>query len=183
MIKTLHAHGFIDREPGRHVQSGSDSLGQNCQIWTNLGSPVRWRRLTALRTIAMDEFSDIWIDQCDAAREIRDDWGTQKALGYLVGKKLVNYIRAADSDPSRAGNVPKFAAEIRQIFTDEELRAHFATATRIGVTGHVCTEEQYKTMRDAGAFDEDVVTGATDAILSERARAFLLGGAALDDLR
>jgi hypothetical protein len=51
------------------------------------------------------------------------------------------------------------------------------------VTGHVCTEEQYETMRDAFAFDEDVVTGATDAILFERARALLLGGEALDDLR
>jgi len=68
-------------------------------------------------------------------------------------------------------------------FTDEELQAYFATATRIGVTGHVCTEEQYETMRDAGAFDEDVVTGATDALLFERARELLLGGAALDDLR
>ena len=42
----------------------------------------------------MDEFSDIWIEQCDAAREIRDGWGTRKALGYLVGEKLLNYIRA-----------------------------------------------------------------------------------------
>jgi hypothetical protein len=56
-------------------------------------------------------------------------------LGYLVGEKLVNYIRAADSDPSWEANVPKFAAEIRQIFTDEELKAYFATAPRIGVTG------------------------------------------------
>jgi hypothetical protein len=36
-------------------------------------------------------------------------------------------------------------------------------------------------MRDAGAFGEDVVTGATDAILFERARALLLGSAASDD--
>ena len=46
----------------------------------------------------MDEFSNIWIEQCDAARGIRDDWGTRKALGYLVGEKRLNYIRAADSD-------------------------------------------------------------------------------------
>jgi len=38
-------------------------------------------------------------------------------------------------------------------------------------------------MRDAGAFDEDAVTGAADAILFERARALLLGAAALDDRR
>jgi len=110
----------------------------------------------------MDEFSNIWIEQCEAARGIRDDWGTRKALGYLVGEKLLNYIHAADSDPSWEVNVPKFAAEIRQIFTDDELQAYFASATRIGVNGHVCTEAQYETMRDAGAFDDDVVTGATD---------------------
>jgi|SRR5271167_503001 len=92
----------------------------------------------------MDEFTNIWIEQCDAARGIRDDWGSRKALGYLVGEKLLNYIRAADSDPSWEANVPKFAAEIRQIFTDEELQAYFATATRIGATGHVCTEEQIR---------------------------------------
>jgi hypothetical protein len=79
--------------------------------------------------------------------------------------------------------VPKFAAEIRQIFLDEELRTYFTTATRVGVAGHVCTEEQYETMRDAGAFHEDVVTGAADALLFERARALLLGGATSDDLR
>jgi nucleotidyltransferase-like protein len=96
---------------------------------------------------------------------------------------MVTYIRAADSDPSWQANVPKVAAEIHQIFSDEELHSYFATATRIGVTGHVCTEEQYETMRDAGAFDEDVVTDAADALLFERARALLFGGATSDDLR
>ena len=126
----------------------------------------------------MDEFSDIWIEQCEAARDIRDAWGTRKALGYLVGEKLLNYIRAADSDPSWAAKVPLFAAEIRRIFTTEELRAYFATTTRVGPAAHVATEEQYQTMRDAGAFDDDVVSGAADAILFERARMLLLGGAA-----
>jgi hypothetical protein len=44
---------------------------------------------------------------------------------------------------------------------------YFATATRVGVAGHVCTESQYETMRDAGAFNENVVSGATDALLFE----------------
>lgn len=29
----------------------------------------------------MDEFANIWIEQCEAARDIRDAWGTKKALG------------------------------------------------------------------------------------------------------
>jgi len=63
-------------------------------------------------------------------------------------------------------------------FTTDELREYFATTTRVGLAAHVATEEQYQTMRDAGAFDDDVVRGATDAILFERARLLLLGGAA-----
>ena len=125
----------------------------------------------------MNEFSDIWIEQCEAARDIRNAWGTRKALGYLVGEKLLNYVRASDSDPSWAAKLPLFAAEIKRIFTAEELRAYFATTTRVGPAAHVATEEQYETMRDAGALDDDVVSGAADAVLFERARVLLLDGA------
>ena len=101
----------------------------------------------------------------------------RKALGYLIGEKLLNYIRASDSDPSWAAKLPLFAAEISRIFTTEEVRAYFATTTRVGPAAHVATDEQYQTMRDAGAFDDDVVSGAADAVLFERARVLLVGGA------
>lgn len=126
----------------------------------------------------MDDFSNIWIEQREAARGIQDAWGTRKAIGYLVGEKLLNYIEAADSDPSWEAHLPQFAAEIRQIFTSEELRTYFATTTRVGAAGHASTDEQYQTMRNAGVLDDDAVTGAADAILFERARALLLGGTA-----
>ena len=123
----------------------------------------------------MDDVSNIWIDQCEAARDIRDAWGTQKALGYLLGEKLLNFIRASDANPSWAAKLPLFAAEIEGMFTRNELQTYFATTTRVGAAAHVCTEEQYETMRDAGAFGKDVPTGAADAILFERARELLLG--------
>jgi hypothetical protein len=123
----------------------------------------------------MDDFADIWMEQCEAAREIRSAWGTPKALGYLVGEKFLNYMRVSDSDPSWAAKLPLFAAEIRRIFTNEELRQYFATTTRVGALAHAATQEQYDTMRDAGAFDDDAVTGAAEAILFERAREMLLG--------
>lgn len=126
----------------------------------------------------MDEFSDIWIEQCDAAREVRDAWGIRKALGYLVGEKLLNYIRASDSDPSWAEKLPLFVAEVTRIFTAEELREYFATTTRVGPAAHVATDEQHVTMRNAGAFGDDVVSGAGDAILFERARVLSMGRAA-----
>ena len=58
--------------------------------------------------------------------------GSVKAFGYLVGEKLLNYIRASDSDPSWAEKLPLFVAEVQQIFTAEELRGYFATTTRVG---------------------------------------------------
>lgn len=76
-----------------------------------------------------------------------------RTLGYLVGEKLLHYIHVADSDPSWDANVPKFVAEIRQIFTNAELQGYFATAARVGVAGQVCTEEQYATtLGDATPF-------------------------------
>ena len=123
----------------------------------------------------MDEFSDIWIEQCEAARDIREAWGPKKALGYLIGEKLLNHIRAADSGPEWAEKLPLFVAEIKRIFTTDELRRYFATTTRVGAAGHVARDDEYETMRDAGMFDNDVVSGAADAILFERACVLVLG--------
>jgi hypothetical protein len=125
----------------------------------------------------MDEYSDIWIEQCDAARDIRDAWGTNKALGYLIGEKLLNYLRASGSRSDWAEKIPLFAEEIKRIFTDEELKTSFATTTRVGSAAHVATDGEYELMREAGMFDDDVLSGAADAILFERARALLLGAA------
>lgn len=86
----------------------------------------------------MDEFSDIWIEQCEAARDIREAWGPKKALGYLIGEKLLNHIRAADSGPEWAEKLPLFVAEIKRIFTTDELRRYFATTTRVGAAGQSC---------------------------------------------
>ena len=35
----------------------------------------------------MSEPHKIWIEQCEAARGIEEEFGTQKALDYLVGEK------------------------------------------------------------------------------------------------
>jgi hypothetical protein len=122
----------------------------------------------------MDDFSDIWIEQCEAARDIREAWGAKKALVYLIGEELLNHVRAADSQREWAEKLPLFVAEIKRIFTADELRRYFATTTRVGVAGHVASDEEYETMREAGMFDSDVISGAADAILFERARALVL---------
>ena len=52
----------------------------------------------------------------------------------------------------------------------QSVNGTFATTTRVGPAAHVATDEQYLTMRNAGALGDDVVNGAAEAILFERAR-------------
>ena len=44
------------------------------------------------------EFHKIWIDQCAATENIRDHFGPQDALGYLIGEKLFTFLWAAERD-------------------------------------------------------------------------------------
>ena len=64
----------------------------------------------------MKEPHKIWIDQCEAARGIEDDHGTQKSLEYLIGEKLLNFLEAAETDADIRVEIPAFVAEIKTIF-------------------------------------------------------------------
>jgi hypothetical protein len=123
----------------------------------------------------MRELHKIWIEQCEAARDIRDAFGLQKALGYLIGEKLLNFLRATEEDAAFAGEVPSFAAEIKDIFGRDEIRTYLDTVHGVGPLGHVATDEVYEDMREAGAIDEDPVAWAAGVLLIERAKELLLG--------
>ena len=45
----------------------------------------------------------VWIGQCEAARRIEDDFGTDKALDYLIREKFLNFLEAAETDPDLSG--------------------------------------------------------------------------------
>lgn len=122
----------------------------------------------------MTDFHKIWIDQCEAARDIREAFGVQKALGYLVGEKLLNFVEAADQDLDLAAELSTFVAEIRTIFQPSEIRAYLEGVHRVGPLGHVCDDETYEQMRDAGAVDEDPVEWAREILLVERVKKLLL---------
>ncbi len=123
----------------------------------------------------MREFHKIWIEQCEAAQDIREGFGVQKALGYLIGEKFLNFLRAAKQDAAFAGEVASFVAEIKEIFDREEIRTYLDNVQRVGALGHVATDEAYEEMREGGAIDEDPVWWAEDILLIERAKELLLG--------
>jgi len=124
----------------------------------------------------MHEFADI----LDTAmrRRTRDprSVGHQEGAGISDRRKAVEPHSRVRFGSRLAATLPLFATEVRPIFTEEQLATYFATTTRVGPAAHVATEEQYRTMREAGALDDDVVRGAADAVLFERARILLFGG-------
>ena len=58
----------------------------------------------------------IWIEQCEAARTIRERFGLQAAFDYAVGEKLMNFASAAAEHPAFARELPRFVSEVRSMF-------------------------------------------------------------------
>ena len=70
------------------------------------------------------EFHKIWMDQCAAAEDVRENFGLKNALDYLIGEKLLTFLMVSEEDPKFAGELPAFVREIRRLFTDSEIREY-----------------------------------------------------------
>lgn len=70
------------------------------------------------------EFHKIWIDQCTVSEDIRERFGLQNALDYLIGEKLFTFVMASEQDPEFAAELPAFVAEIRRLFAAGEVREY-----------------------------------------------------------
>jgi hypothetical protein len=76
-------------------------------------------------------FQDVWKQQCEAARSIRVQHGILSALDYLIGEKLMIYADTAVTRPEFARELPRFVAEIRDIFSGEEIRHYLDHLARM----------------------------------------------------
>ena len=121
------------------------------------------------------DFHKIWIEQCKAARGIEAEFGTDKALKYIVEEKFIDFLEAAETDPKFRAEIPAFVAEIKKIFDPWQLRE--------------CLDEVRQTEPfDPDDYEEDVDPEdiemdrkadlrrcAADLLLVERAKEWLLG--------
>jgi hypothetical protein len=73
-------------------------------------------------------FCEIWKEQCGAARQVEDEFGTQKALDYLIGEKFLNFLEAAETDAAFRAEIPAFVAEIKTIFEHWQLTEYLEVA-------------------------------------------------------
>ena len=74
------------------------------------------------------KFSEIWIEQCQAARDILSESGVIQALDYLVGDKFLKFVEAAEDDAEFREELPAFTAEISTIFEPWQLADYFEQA-------------------------------------------------------
>ena len=72
----------------------------------------------------------VWIEQCEAARTIRERFGLEAAFDYAVGEKLMNFASAARDHPAFARELPRFVSEVRRLFSADEIRTHLERLER-----------------------------------------------------
>ena len=116
------------------------------------------------------KFHEIWIEQCDAAQEIKLRYGLKAAFDYIVAEKLLNF--AAASDPEFARELPRFIAQVKGLFTPQEIR------TQLDRIGHELREydadiEEGDNFSKADELrEEDELIIESPAAAAERARQF-----------
>ncbi len=124
----------------------------------------------------MTEQQKIWIEQCEAARSIEEEFGPQKALDYLVGEKFLNFLEAAETDTSFRAEIPSFVSPIKEIFERWQLAAYLETAreTEPFDPSLFDGDDEFDTEEVEDMRREDIRQCTRDLLLVERARDWLL---------
>jgi hypothetical protein len=117
----------------------------------------------------------IWIEKCEAARRIEDEFGTDKALSYLIGEKFLDYLEAAERHPDFRAEIPAFVAEIKTIFEPWQLAEFLKTARQTEPFDPEIYEGEDPEIIEMER-QRDLRRSAADLLLVEQARGWLLEG-------
>jgi len=113
----------------------------------------------------------IWIEQCESAKRIEDEFGTQKALTYLIGEKFINFLDAAEDAPKFREEIPTFVAEINTIFERWQLAEYLEIARQTEPFDPSVYDDAEETEMER---QSELRQSAADLLLVERAREWLL---------
>ena len=116
----------------------------------------------------------IWIEQCKSARGIEDDFGTDKALAYLIGEKFLNFLEAAETNSEFRAEIPAFVAEIKTIFERWQLIEYLEIARRTEPFDLCIYDEDDDPEEIEMDRQEDIRRCTNDLLLVERAKEWLL---------
>jgi hypothetical protein len=114
-------------------------------------------------------------DWCEAvAGRIEPEFGTEKAMGYLIGEKFLNFLEVAESNDEWREAIPEFVAEIKALFEPWQLAQFLKTPRRLGALGHAASEEAHRMFREAMDESERVREDARNLMLLSWAEELLL---------
>ena len=116
----------------------------------------------------------VWIEQCEAARRIEDEFGVRDALAYLVGEKFLNFLEASETHADFRAEIPSFVVEIRTIFEPWQLAEFLETARQTGSFDPALRDEEATPEDVEMDRQEEIARSARDLLLVERARDWLL---------
>jgi len=120
------------------------------------------------------DFCKIWIEQCEATKRIEDNFGTDKALSYLVGEKFLNFLEAAETDAEFRSEIPAFVAEIKTIFDHWKLAKYLEVARLREPFDPDLYDEEDDPEDVEDQRKDDIRESANDLLLVERAKEWLL---------
>lgn len=116
----------------------------------------------------------IWIEQCEATRTIEDEFGTDKALDYLIGEKFLNFLQVAEDHAEWRVEIPAFVAEIKRIFERWQLAEYLEKARHSEPFDPSLYEDDDDPEEMEMDRQDDIRRSARDLLLVERAKEYLL---------
>ena len=120
----------------------------------------------------MTKAHQIWIEQCEAAVGIEAEFGTEKALEYLIGEKFINFLDAAETNADFRAEIPAFVAEIKTIFERWQLAEYLERARQSEpFDPTVYDDEETADLENK----LNIRQGAAELLLVELAKEWLLG--------
>jgi len=119
------------------------------------------------------QFHKIWIEQCAASEDIRQQFGLKNALDYLIGEKLFTFVMASEHDSGFAAELPVFVAAIRRLFAPEEIRQYLDHLERTKYLAPPELDLDGDDEPEAEPWPENPILGATELLRFSRIRQLL----------
>ena len=120
-------------------------------------------------------------EQTEAAESIREQFGLEKAVGYLIGEKFYTFLKDKKHLKHSTVTIEEynelltiFSDKIKETFTSEEIREYFYSNPRLGVLGHTMNEEEYRLFVEKGAVSPSMDTELEDALILGQVEKYLL---------
>jgi hypothetical protein len=122
---------------------------------------------------------ELWIEQCEAARQIEAEFGTQNALDYLIGEKFLNFLQAAETDADFRAEIPAFVGGIKTIFETWQLAEYLETARQSEPFDPSLYDDEDGDVDPEFVEEErqdELRSSAADLLVVEQAKGWLLEG-------